>query len=598
MSGDTHRHTPFASWTDPDAWMETMQGPKWNAVLQEEAALVSKTVKTDAIQSRLGSFTATFAAANDSGPEMPFELGPALVYWNSQFIKQWCFRGSNTYKEARDLDSNGDSIWITTDIGDGAESFELQYWKSSSSKSPSWKLYPVGPELAFQDEYIYYLGVKNKLIYHELWRCDAKTGQTKTLLYTERSPNVNLSLEKHADGHLILVKDNSQDKEYFEIKGTKLIPSQPYRPPNKWGMPNGEYGIDFIWPSLGFCVTKQHGQKMLWKLGSNTPKPLLKIPAGTIQFDPYAIWKGKTSCLIRVLNPAENTAYYNIQQHSEPHLLLPIQPTGLVSKRFSANSADGTRVHGILIQQAHTKPSCLLCIGYGAYGLETGVSSVLSRWGPLVQNGWGIVYTFLRGGGDHTAAWGKAGRREGRQKTVDDFIALVKGAQHLLHITPQNTAIYGRSAGGLLMGMTLAQNPIGSLMKAVYTEVPYVDVLRTTTNPGLPLTELEYNEFGDPLHRLEDFISVGLQSPVDSASVTASPSVLVLTRTAENDSQVFAYESVKWIRRLRSHDRGQAAPKLCIVERGQGHFTPPDRQDFQRALDCAVLDAWCKGDLH
>jgi oligopeptidase B len=148
------------------------------------------------------------------------------------------------------------------------------------------------------------------------------------------------------------------------------------------------------------------------------------------------------------------------------------------------------------------------------------------------------------------------------------------------------------------MGMTLAQNPSGSLMRTVYTEVPYVDVLRTTTNPGLPLTELEYNEFGDPLHRLEDFISVGLQSPVDSAAVTASPSVLVLTRTAENDSQVFAYESVKWIRRLRSHDRGQAAPKLCIVERGQGHFTPPDRQDFQRALDCAVLDAWCKGDLH
>jgi protease II len=453
-----------------------------------------------------------------------------------------------------------------------------------------------------QGNYLYYLGVKNKLIYHELWRCDAKTGQSKTLLYTERSAKVNLALEKHADGCLVLVRDNSQDRDYFEIKGAKLVPIHPYRLPKNWKLPIGEYGVEFVWPSLGLCITKQHGQKILWILGANhTPKIVLKISAGMIQIDPYAIWKGNFPFLIRVLNPAENPAYYEFQRQSDRNqiqLLAPILPTGLVSKRFSAKSADGTQVHGILIHQGYTKPSCLLCAGYGAYGLETGVSSVLARWGPLARNGWGIVYTFLRGGGDHTEAWGKAGRREGRQKTVDDFVALIKAAQDLTHIDSNHTAIYGRSAGGLLMGMTLAQHPNGALMRAVYTEVPYVDVLRTTTNPGLPLTELEYNEFGDPLHRLEDFISVGLQSPADSAAVTASPSVLVLTRTAENDSQVYAYESVKWIRRLRSHDTSSSAPKLCIVERGQGHFTPPDRQDAQRGLDCAFLDAWCKGDLH
>jgi oligopeptidase B len=130
-------------------------------------------------------------------------------------------------------------------------------------------------------------------------------------------------------------------------------------------------------------------------------------------------------------------------------------------------------------------------------------------------------------------------------------------------------------------------------MSAVYTEVPYVDVLRTTTNPSLPLTVLEYDEFGNPLKRLEDFISVGLTSPADS--VTASPKVFVLTRTAENDSQVYAYESVKWIRRLRSHDSADSAPKLCIVERGQGHFTPPEKTLRQWAVDCALLDGWIQG---
>jgi hypothetical protein len=598
MSGDEIRHTPFASWKDPDAWMETMKGPKWRALLKEEASRVDSYIHTTPIQSRLGSFVAMLESANDRVEDIPFSCGPADVAWNSQFDKTWQFRNSPIQHTARDLDTDGTCICATKDAGKGAESFVLEMWPSASAKSPSWSQYPVGPDIAIQDGYVYYLGVKNKLIYHQLWRCDVKTGKEKELLYTEKIPTINLSLEKHADGTLFLVRDDSQDKEYFEIKGIKLRKANPFDFPKSWRMPKGEYGLSFVWERLGLCITKQHGSKMLWKVGSSIePKSLLKIPAGHIQLDPYAVWLGKDKCIVRVTNPAENPAYYKIQQ-TNLELIHPMVPTGLTSRQISAKSADGTTVYGILIYKQHTRASCLLGIGYGAYGLETGVPSALRHWSPLLENEWAVLYTFPRGGGDHTDAWGKAGRREGRQNTVDDFIALVRTSQHIFHIPPTKTAIYGRSAGGLLMGMTLAQNPGGSLMSAVYTEVPYVDVLRTTTNPTLPLTQLEYNEFGDPMHRLEDFISVGLQSPVDSATVTASPSVFVLTRTAENDSEVFAYESVKWIRRLRSHDTRTSAPKLCIVETGQGHFTPPDKQTYQRGLDCAFLDAWCKGNLH
>jgi protease II len=143
------------------------------------------------------------------------------------------------------------------------------------------------------------------------------------------------------------------------------------------------------------------------------------------------------------------------------------------------------------------------------------------------------------------------------------------------------------------MGGTLTNHPNGSLMSAVYAEVPYVDELRTTTNTSLPLTDLEHNEFGNPAGRLEDFLSVGLLSPADSATVISCPSVFVLTRTAEHDSQVFAYESVKWIRRLRK----SGGTKLCIVESGQGHFTPPDKTIRQWAIDCALLDSWISHEL-
>jgi oligopeptidase B len=214
-----------------------------------------------------------------------------------------------------------------------------------------------------------------------------------------------------------------------------------------------------------------------------------------------------------------------------------------------------------------------------------------------VEAGWAIGYTFLRGGGDHTETWAKAGRLEGRVHTVDDFIALVKFAQAYLQIPPSHTVLYGRSAGGLLMGESLRRYPNGSLMKAVYAEVPYVDELRTTSNPELPLTTLETNEFGNSMLRLKDFIDIGLLSPVDSASVLHAPNVLVLARSAIHDSQVFTYESVKWIRRLRANQTEKGAPKLCIIEKDQGHFTPPDATIKQWSLDAAILDAWIQKEI-
>jgi oligopeptidase B len=220
----------------------------------------------------------------------------------------------------------------------------------------------------------------------------------------------------------------------------------------------------------------------------------------------------------------------------------------------------------------------------------------MRRWAPLLERGWAIGYTFLRGGGDHTEEWAKAGRLDGRQKTIQDFIAIAKAAQEKYSVTPKNTVIYGRSAGGLLMGGTMAEYPDGSLMGAVYAEVPYVDELRTTTNPELPLTALEYNEFGAPSLRLEDFIQVAQLSPADTAASTAFSNLLVIARTAENDSQVFAYESVKWIRRLREHSV-KGAPKICLIEQDQGHFTPPEKTVAQWAIDAAILDAWVNSEL-
>jgi protease II len=584
------RHTPFASWKDPDAWMEEMKGVRWNTVLDQEAALVNKQLEKPDIQRRIGPFYAQLGAVSEAAKTIPFTCGSVSVDWQSQFIKIFLINGKEHV--VRDLVCKDTMIWCSHDVGKGAETFQLECWKKGKL---IWKKKPQGPDVALKNDRLYYLGVKNKLIYHELWSCDAATGNDPRLLYTEKNPEAVLGLEKQPDGRILLMSEHAQKVQYWEITEKGLKSTEHHKIPANWHQPYGDYGTEFVWPRLNLLLTKRHGSKILWKCSTTKPpKKLLEIPAGQIQIDPFSAHAGNPDCLVRVVTP-DQTAFYRLNSAGNPVLEIPVQPTGLVTRCFSAISKDGTRVYGILTHLENRNPEKLLMVGYGAYGLQTAVGSIMKRWAPLVQNGWAIGYTFLRGGGDHTDAWADAGRLEGRQKTIQDFEALIRAAQQILKIPSNKTAIYGRSAGGLLMGATLANSPDGSLMSAVYTEVPYVDELRTTTNPDLPLTVLEYNEFGNPSERLEDFISVGLLSPADSAATTAAPGIFVLTRTAENDSQVYAYESVKWIRRLRSHDSAGAAPKLCIVERGQGHFTPPEKTSHQWAVDCALLDGWIQG---
>lgn len=584
------RHTPFASWSDPDAWMEEMKGPRWKAVIKEEAVIVNKELEKPEVKQRIGPFLAQFKAASEASEIIPFKCGVVTIEWVSQFTKVWSLKDGLEHN-ARDLVCDGLTVWSTHDIGRGAEKFQLECWKQGRL---IWKRGPVGPDVGLKNGRLYFLSVENKLIYHKLYSCDAATGKDVALLYSEKNPEANLSLEKQPDGRLLLVKDHSQETEFWEITDGGLKKAARHPVPKDWKLPHGDYQTEFVWPRLNLLVTRRYGSKMLWKCtATRDPKLLVEIPAGQIQIDPFSAHAGNLDCIVRVNSPSQYPAFFSLSKIPVPNF--PVQPTGLVSRRYSATSKDGTRVYGILTHSYTEKPKNLLMIGYGAYGLETAVPSVMKRWAPLVQHGWAIGYTFVRGGGDHTEEWAKAGRRQGRQKTIQDFEALIRSAQALLKIPSSNTAIYGRSAGGLLMGATLGNFPDGSLMSAVYTEVPYVDVLRTTTNASLPLTVLEYDEFGNPCERLEDFIGVGLMSPADSAAVTASPGVFVMTRTAENDSQVFAYESVKWIRRLRSHDSAGDAPKLCLVDGGQGHFAPPEKTSYQWAVDCALLDGWIQG---
>jgi hypothetical protein len=152
------------------------------------------------------------------------------------------------------------------------------------------------------------------------------------------------------------------------------------------------------------------------------------------------------------------------------------------------------------------------------------------------------------------------------------------------------------------VGAIVSRYPHGQLVGAAFTEVPYVDVLRTSSNPDLPLTVGEYKEFGNPRENIlngKELLSV---SPINTLHSEGAPGVFVMSHVGLLDRQVYAYESFKWIQRLRgaaSWEERSSDPKGKYVtfEKKEAHQYRPQSSSRFRAMDLAILDAWAEGRL-
>jgi oligopeptidase B len=253
----------------------------------------------------------------------------------------------------------------------------------------------------------------------------------------------------------------------------------------------------------------------------------------------------------------------------------------------------------VIIKEKGIRPKAQLIYVYGAYGSSTLVDWPYKSWYSLLERGWAIVYAMVRGGGDNGMKWANNARRENRHRSVDDVEAVIRASQHNNRLTPRQTVIYGRSAGGIPVGAIVARYPDGNLVGAAYTEVPYVDMLRTGTNPALPLTVGEYKEFGNPKESILNFKEHLAISPVNSLPADGAPGVFILTRVGLLDRQVYAYESFKWIQHLRGNHEVNTVPKgkYIIFDMDQAHTYDKKKSIQTHAVDIGILDAWVERKL-
>jgi protease II len=211
-----------------------------------------------------------------------------------------------------------------------------------------------------------------------------------------------------------------------------------------------------------------------------------------------------------------------------------------------------------------------------------------ARWKPLLQRGWAIGIGLWRGGGDHTPYWEDIGRTKGREDVLLDSEEVVRELQKKLSLSPDSTLLYGRSAGGLWAGGLMAKFPDLTLALGSYMEVPYLDVIHTTLNRELPLTNIETDEFGLPEQRISDLRSMIKWSPIDLLKQTRKEkSSFQLLRTSEHDSEVFPYESAKWVSLWNQKNSKRKA--WLALDKNQGHFVSGSSALFQQATDISIL---------
>ena len=173
--------------------------------------------------------------------------------------------------------------------------------------------------------------------------------------------------------------------------------------------------------------------------------------------------------------------------------------------------------------------------------------------------------------------WYLDGKYLRKKNTFTDFVACVRHVCAERWTSPHRVAIRGGSAGGLLMGAVA--NLVPDELGAVVAEVPFVDCLNTILDPSLPLTVLEWEEWGNPVESKEYFDYIRSYAPYENVEAKDYPSMLVTAGL--NDPRVSYWEPAKWVAKLRATTTG-TEPVLLRTELGAGHAGPSGRYESWR----------------
>jgi oligopeptidase B len=292
------------------------------------------------------------------------------------------------------------------------------------------------------------------------------------------------------------------------------------------------------------------------------------------------------------LTAPNTTAWFSLDSESLTTLkqteVLGTDLSQYVSERLWATATDGTKVPVDVVRHKNTPVDGTapgIVYAYGSYEISTPPWFSIARL-SLLDRGWVWALAHPRGGGEMGRRWYTDGKLLNKRNTFTDTIACAEHLADTRVCDGNKLVVRGGSAGGLLVGACITMAP--SRFVGAIAEVPFVDVVNTMSDPTLPLTVTEWEEWGDP--REEPHASYILSySPYDNTTNVKYPNMYVTAGL--NDPRVSYHEPAKWVAQMR-HE----SPETTVVfkcEMGAGHGGPSGRyeqwRDEARTLTFAII---------
>ena len=493
---------------------------------------------------------------------------------------EWANDNQTFYYSVLDEHHRPVSIYRHT-LGDDAANDRLVYHEDDSR-------FFVGIGKSTSDRFIYVVAGGNNMTE---WRfVDANDPSGELTLIEPRATDFEYDVEDHEDRFFI--RHNGDGARDFKlatapvstpgrVNWTEFMPHEPGRPL----MDLGAYRDHLVVA----CRRDGLPQVMVMRLSDGDTHYVEGIeeddfamsPRGGREFDTTSLRFSYTS----LKTPA---AVYDYDMDARSRVLRKQQeiPSGYDAdqydtRRIWATSRDGTAVPISLLMLKDTPvdgSAPLYLYGYGSYGLNMEASFGVSAL-SLVNRGFVFAIAHIRGGMEMGWDWYENGKLLNKRNTFNDYIDC---AEHLIsqgYTSAGRIAAAGGSAGGMLMGAVVNERP--DLFGCVVAHVPFVDVLNTMLDDTLPLTTMEYNEWGNP-NDAEYYRYMRTYSPYDNVRAQTYPPMLVTGGIS--DPRVTYWEPAKWVAKLRD-TRTDDNPLLLKIHMDSGHAGASGR--FERIKEVA-----------
>ena len=271
----------------------------------------------------------------------------------------------------------------------------------------------------------------------------------------------------------------------------------------------------------------------------------------------------------------------------ETPVLGDFDPNRYEQHREWATAQDGTRVPISLVCLKGTPrdgTAPLVLYGYGAYEASMDPYFTIARL-SLLDRGIGFAIAHVRGGGEMGRRWYDEGKVLLKKNTFTDFVACARHLESTGWTSPDRLIAEGASAGGLLMGAVANLAP--EAFTGIVANVAFVDALTSILNPSLPLTVIEWEEWGNPLEDPEVYTYMQSYTPYENVVPKQYPAILA--ETSFNDTRVLYVEPAKWIAKLRETATGKK-DFLLKTEMAAGHGGVSGRYNAWK--DRAFSYAW------